>query len=202
MQLIGMFDSPFVRRVAITMRLLGVPFEHNPLSIFRGYDEFRKINPLVKVPTLICDDGTILVDSTLIIDYVEMLAGRSLLPVELSERSAALHLIGIALVAMEKTAQRIYELKQRPVEMQYAPWLERINEQLLAAIDAMEIAVSGKRRQWLVGAQLTQADIDIAVAWRFIRHAAPTIAVVTTRPALDAFGELAETLPEFIAAPL
>lgn len=202
MQLVGMFDSPFVRRVAITMRLLGVPFDHNPLSIFRGYDEFRTFNPLVKVPTLICDDGTILVDSTLIIDYVEKLAGRSLMPVELSERRTALGLTGIALVAMEKTAQRIYELKQRPAELQYAPWLARIEEQLLAAIDSMHSAVLGKQQQWLIGEQLTQADIDIAVAWRFIRHAAPTVAAHAPRPALAAFSEHAETLPEFIATPL
>jgi len=44
---------------------------HNPLSIFKGYDEFRKVNPLVKVPTLVCDDGQMLVHSTLIIDYLE-----------------------------------------------------------------------------------------------------------------------------------
>lgn len=71
MELIGMLDSPFVRRVAVTAQFLGIPYAHNPLSIFKGYDEFRKVNPLVKVPTLVCDDGQMLVDSTLIIDYLE-----------------------------------------------------------------------------------------------------------------------------------
>jgi glutathione S-transferase len=59
-ELIGMLDSPFVRRVAVTARFLEIPYEHNPLSIFKGYDEFRGVNPLVKVPTLVC-----------IIDYLE-----------------------------------------------------------------------------------------------------------------------------------
>ena len=73
MELIGMLDSPFVRRVAVTAQFLGIRYEHNPLSIFKGYDEFRVVNPLVKVPTLITDDDVMLVDSTLIIDYLESL---------------------------------------------------------------------------------------------------------------------------------
>ena len=80
MQLIGMLDSPYVRRTAISLRMLGIPFAHNPLSVFRDFDAFHAINPLVKAPTLVCDDGGRLVDSTLIIDYAETLAGRSLLP--------------------------------------------------------------------------------------------------------------------------
>jgi glutathione S-transferase len=201
-QLVGMLDSPYVRRVAISMRMLGVEYEHNPLSIFRSYDEFRALNPVVKVPTLICDDGEMLVDSTLIIDYVESLAGRSLLPAEPQMRRKALQMTGIALVAMEKVAQRIYELKVRPAEYQYEPWLERVNAQLLAAIDAMEVSVGKLDHEWLFGRQMTQADISIAVAWRFINFAAPSIADVALRPALTEFSRRAELLPEFIATPL
>lgn len=202
LELVGMLDSPFVRRVAITMRLLGVEYRHNPLSIFRSYDEFRKLSPLVKVPSLICDDGEILVDSTFIIDYVESVAGRSLMPADLCDRRTALQRTGTALVAMEKVAQRIYELKVRPEEYQYEPWLQRLNEQLLGAIDAMEESVSGLSGDWLFGDQISQADVTTAVAWRFVKHAAPSIADPATRPALEAFGNRAEELPEFRACPL
>ena len=202
MQLVGMLDSPFVRRVAITMRMLDVSYEHKPLSIFRTYDEFRQLNPLVKVPTLICDDGEMLVDSTLIIDYIESSAGRSLMPAEPLLRRTALQRIGIALVAMEKVAQRIYELKVRPEEYRYEPWLDRLNQQLLSAIDAMEESVADLDDDWMFGKQLTQADITTAVAWRFINHAAPAIAKVAERPALAEFSSRAEKLPEFLACPL
>lgn len=77
MQLIGMLDSPFVRRVAISAQLLGLPFEHRPLSVFRNFEEFRQINPAVKAPTLICEDGTVLMESSLILQYLEARAGRS-----------------------------------------------------------------------------------------------------------------------------
>lgn len=68
MRLIGMFDSPYVRRVAISLQLLDLRFEHQPLSVFRTFDQFQLVNPVVKAPTLICDDGEVLMDSTLIME--------------------------------------------------------------------------------------------------------------------------------------
>ena len=53
MRLIGMLDSPYVRRVAVSLKLMGCDFELSQISVFRGFDEFRSINPVVKAPTLI-----------------------------------------------------------------------------------------------------------------------------------------------------
>lgn len=69
MQLIGMLDSPYVRRTAISLAALGLPFEHRALSVFSTFDAFHAINPVVKAPTLICDDGVVLMDSSLILEY-------------------------------------------------------------------------------------------------------------------------------------
>lgn len=203
MELIGMLDSPFVRRVAVTAQYLGIPYQHNPLSIFKGYDEFRRVNPLVKVPTLICDDGTMLVDSTLIIDYLESICtnGKSLMPGNISDTSKALQIIGVALVAMEKIAQLIYERTQRPKELQHAPWIERLTEQLQSAVEQMEAFV-GDGSEWLFGSEISQADITVAIAWRFSQHAAPRRVPAGDFPALVAFSARAEALPEFIACPL
>src|SRR6187551_2127448 len=71
MKLIGMLDSPYVRRVAVCLDVLGVPFEHEAVSVFSTFERFREINPVVKAPTMICDDGGILMDSGLILQYVE-----------------------------------------------------------------------------------------------------------------------------------
>src|SRR5271170_6555819 len=104
MQLIGMLDSPYVRRVAISLRCLGIPFEHQSVSVFSTFEQFRKINPVVKAPTLICDDGEVLMESTLILEYAEALAapGRSLMPAGIAERQHALRILGLALAACEK----------------------------------------------------------------------------------------------------
>ena len=92
MKLIGMLDSPYVRRVAVSMKLMGLPFEHESISVFRTYDRFKAINPVVKAPSFICDDGTVLMDSTLILDYLESIAPakRRLMPGEVEARKEAL----------------------------------------------------------------------------------------------------------------
>ena len=160
MQLIGMLDSPFVRRVAVTARFLDIRYDHNPLSIFKGYDEFRGVNPLVKVPTLVTDDGEMLVDSTLIIDYLESLGAneRSLMPLDGADRVRELQITGAALVVMEKIASLIYERTQRPKELQHPPWIQRLDEQLRSAVDQLEISV-GDGAQWFFGADISPAAL-------------------------------------------
>jgi len=69
-----MLDSPYVRRVAISLHSLNLAFEHLPLSVFRNMGEFSEINPLIKAPTLVCDTGEVLMDSTLILSYIDKLA--------------------------------------------------------------------------------------------------------------------------------
>lgn len=96
MKLIGMMDSPYVRRVAVSLALYGVEFESLPLSVFSGFDEFSRINPVVKAPTVVLDNGTQLMDSTLILHYFETTnpAGRRLLPVHPEALARDLHLLG------------------------------------------------------------------------------------------------------------
>ena len=95
MKLVGMLDSPYVRRVAVSLQLLGLPFEHQSLSVFRTFDEFRRINPVVKAPTLVCDDGEVLMDSTLILEYAHALAHpRTLRPSQPRELQHKLRLNG------------------------------------------------------------------------------------------------------------
>ena len=206
MQLIGYLDSPFVRRVAIAMQILGIEYTHRALSIFRDYDEFRTINPMVKVPTLVLDNGQVLSDSTLIIDYLEtQLAGRRLMPSGREDYRAALQYTGAGLVAMEKVAQLIYETSHHPAEMQYGPWIERIEQQLEGAAGLMDAAVSNGSRSagpWLFGNEPSHADIAIAVAWRFMQHIERVRLTADDFPRLADFSARAEALPEFKACPL
>src|ERR1700730_1467881 len=141
-QLIGMLDSPYVRRVAISLRLLHLPFEHRPISVFRDFEEFAQINPVVKAPTLVCDDGEVLMDSTLILDHVEFMAPRSLMPADPLARQRALRVIGLSLAACEKTVQSVYEQTLRPAEKQHEPWRTRVHHQLVAAYSALETELS------------------------------------------------------------
>lgn len=203
MQLIGMLDSPYVRRAAITLHMLDIPFVHRPLSVFRQFDEFATINPAVKAPTLQLDDGSLLIDSSLIIDYAETIKpGRaSLMPSSPAARLDTLQLIGWALTACEKTVQIVYEHHLRPPEKQHAPWLERVRGQLTAAYAVLERRAA-LTPTWLLGDTPGQADITTAVAWSFSRHMLPELVAVDDHPALSAFTRRAEQLPSFRALPI
>jgi glutathione S-transferase len=193
MKLIGMLDSPYVRRVAISLQLLGLSFEHESLSVFRNFDAFSAVNPVVKAPTLVCDDGTVLMDSTLIIQYAEALAGRSLLPSDPNALAHALRVLGLALAATDKAVQIIYERGLRPADKQHQPWLDRVRGQLLAACDALE--------QQSSFSPLNQAGLSTAVAWEFIQQTLPDVVPAVRYPQLAAFSRAAELLPAFAAAP-
>ncbi|HJU27368.1 MAG TPA: glutathione S-transferase family protein [Rhodanobacteraceae bacterium] len=202
MQLIGMLDSPYVRRTAISLRLLGIPFEHMPLSVFRDFDRVHAINPLVKVPTLVCDDGLVLVDSTLIIDYAESIANQRLMPAAAEQHRAALRLIGVALAACEKSVQIFYE-RRRAADHRDAAWTSRIGGQLQSACKLLERELRDDGESaWLFGEKPMQADITIAVAWGFAQLVAADVVLPADYPKLVAFGARAERLPEFQAFPI
>lgn len=204
MQLIGMLDSPYVRRVAIGATLMGLDFEHRSISVLRQIEQYRAINPLIKAPTLVCDDGGILMDSNLILAWLESRVdpAQRLWPTQGEAYRQALHLSGIALVACEKTVQHLYETQLRPEAFQYGTWLSRIRSQLADAWGLLDAACAQRRTTWLCGDTLSQTDIDVTVAWGFNQFAQPGLSDAAQTPALTAFAAQAEALPAFLAYPV
>jgi glutathione S-transferase len=197
MQLVGMLDSPYVRRVAVSLQLLGLRYEHQSISVFSTFAQFERINPVVKAPTLVCDDGTVLMDSTLILQYAELLASKSLVPASFAAAQHDLRITGLALAACEKSVQVHYE-QQRPADKLHAPWLERVCGQATAAYTALEqeLAQSPLRTN-----AMTQGGVTSAVAWQFTQMLLPGLIPVAPHPALQDFSARAEELPAFLAAP-
>jgi glutathione S-transferase len=198
MQLIGMLDSPFVRRVAIAMLRLGVPFEHKPLSLFRHIDEFSAINPLLKAPTLVADDGTVLTESSVILDYVASIAagGGALWPADPVRRLVAARTTGVALTVSEKAVQTHYERALRAPERRDEAWTERVRRQLLAGLDALEAEAPAS-----APADLGIAEITVGCAFGFAQLVVADIAPASRTPRLAAFCASLEERPEFRAVP-
>jgi glutathione S-transferase len=198
MILIGMFDSPFVRRVAISMDLLGVAFEHRDWSVGRDFDRIRQFSPLGRVPVLVLDDGEALTESAVILDYLDDLAGpeRALLPAHGIERRHAQRLMGFATGAVEKALHQAMERVFRPEDKRHAPWVERCNTQMRGAFAVLEQAcVDAGQREWLIGDTLGQADITLACCVAYARDAVPHDFADT--PALAARAARYEALPVF-----
>ncbi|WLH81320.1 MULTISPECIES: glutathione S-transferase family protein [unclassified Pseudomonas] len=197
MKLIGMLDSPYVRRVAISLELYGVAFEHQSLSVFSTFNEFSQINPVVKAPTLVLDDGTVLMDSSLILDYLENLApaDKKLLPQAPKARAHDLQVLGLALAACEKSVQIVYEHNLRPAEKLHAPWLERVTGQLLAAYSLLDKHVADSDA-------LNQASLTAAVAWSFSQYTVASVVDAQAFPNLQRLAERLEQHPAFKKYPI
>ncbi|ADW76457.1 MULTISPECIES: glutathione S-transferase [Rahnella] len=198
MVLIGMLDSPYVRRVAICMKVLGIDFEHRPLSVFADFETLVKINPAVKVPTLITQDNQVLMDSTLIISYLEKLSTRSLgnPPESGPEGLRELCLTGLALTACEKAVQLVYERRLRPEEKQHQPWVDRVTRQLRGTWQMLDDSLQESAPDIL-----TVAGISIAVAWSFTVSMLPDIMNADQYAQANSFTQRAEQRPQFLATP-
>jgi glutathione S-transferase len=199
MILIGMFDSPFVRRVAISLKLLELPFEHRNWSVGTDQELIRQYNPLGRVPTLVLGDGEALADSFALLDHLDQVAGpsRALLPVAGRERREALQLMALASGAAEKAVSQVYERIFRPAEKQHQPWIDRCAVQMRGALRELDRACAHRADGWLVGDRITQADVTVVTAWTFIEGALGASAA--EYPALAAHATRCEALPAFSA---
>ncbi|BAT60890.1 putative GST-like protein YibF [Variibacter gotjawalensis] len=198
MILIGQYDSPFVRRVGIAMTLYSLTFEHKAWSTFGDADKIRPYNPLTRVPTLVLDDGDVLVESHLIIDYLDGLvaADKRLYPTTEPARHRALKAAATAMHAADKAVALFYEkaLHKEVSEV----WSSRCQRQIEAALTMLNAERARQTTAFWFGEAIGHADIAVAVAVRFIRDAHPKIDI-SPYPALIAFADACESRPEFQA---
>lgn len=170
MILIGQYDSPFVRRVGIVATLHGLPFEHRPWSVFGDAGRIRPYNALVRVPTLVLDDGTVVTDNHVIVAVLDGLAtgGADLWPTEGPARRRAMATAALAMGMADKAVSLFYEIRLH--EKVSPVWSERCRDQ-----------------------------IAVACAWRFVGEAHPGLLAAERFPALSDFAGSAEQLPVFQA---
>jgi len=199
MILIGMFDSPFVRRVAVSMNLLRMPFEHRNWSIGKDFDRIRQFNPLGRVPTLVLPDGNTVIESGGILDFLDERAGvdQALLPRVGDARREALHIIAIAIGAAEKGVLQIYEKAFRPAAKRHDPWVERCRTQMHAALAELDRLCGLRSGKWLIGSGISQADITVTCAHTFLSEALNLKRQGFAYPALDEAAARCEAMPEF-----
>ena len=200
MLLIGMFDSPFVRRVAVSMKLLGLPFEHANWSVGKDFERIREYNPLGRVPTLVLNNGEKLFESAAILDYLDELVGpeRALLPASGPDRRQALNLMAMATGAAEKGVLQVYEGVFRPETKRHQPWLDRLRTQMGASLAGIDRYISERGvAQWLVGKRMSQADITCVCAFTFLNDTLRVAADEVMFRSLSMLASRCEAMPAF-----
>lgn len=197
MLLIGQYDSPFVRRVGVALRLYGLAYDHAPWSTFGDAERIAAYNPLLRVPTLVMDDGVALMDSFAILDALDEMVGpeRAMIAAAGPDRREALRLCALAAGAADKAVSLVYERALRGEGL--AMWVQRCSAQVNGALDALEAARAGRTTPWLFGDGIGHADVMIATMLRFVGEALPGAFDLAARPALTAHAAACEALPAF-----
>lgn len=197
MFLIGQYDSPFVRRVAIALKLYGLAFEHKPWSTFGDADRIAPYNPLRRVPTLVLDDGEALIESTIILDYLDERVGadKAMLPRSGTERRKHLRICALASGLGDKAVSLLYERVLR--KEQLALWVERCQAQIADVLEVLEAERTKVTPPYWLGERIGHADVAVACVVRFTREAHPQLFDASRYPALAAHAERCEALPPF-----
>jgi glutathione S-transferase len=197
MILIGQYDSPFVRRVAIALRLYGLPFEHRPWSTFGEGDKIAPYNPLRRVPTLLLGNGEALIESTAILDYLDELVGleKAVIAAHGPERRHALKICALATGLGDKGVSLLYERVLRKDQSKI--WVERCEDQIGGVLDVLEKQRAAIASPYWFGARIGHADIAVACVLRFTAEAHPQLFNSARYPALAAHAARCEALPPF-----
>jgi glutathione S-transferase len=197
MFLIGQYDSPFVRRVAIALRLYGIPFDHKPWSTFGDADKIAPYNPLRRVPTLVLDDGEALIESHIILDYLDELAdeAKAMIAPHGIERRRQLKVCALATGLSDKSVSLVYESVLRKEQLKL--WVDRCEAQIIGALDVLEKDRAAVTTPYWFGARIGHADIAVACMLRFTGEAHPHLFTTVRFPALSAHSAACEALPPF-----
>ena len=193
--LIGQYDSPYVRRTAISLRVLGIAYEHDTRSVFGDFDAMRQVNPLGRIPSLQLNDGTVLVDSAAILDWLDESVGpqRALLPRSGIARRDALQRMALATGVIDKIGAANYEQMIRPSAHRWPEWIGRCIVQGTGGLDALACL------SWPADAPIDQAQITTACALRYVTLTSPELMPLGRYPSLEALSARCEARPEFKA---
>ena len=175
MILIGRYLSPFVRRAGAVLVHYDIEFEHRPLRAAGEEQEvIRQSSPLGRVPVLVLDNGDVLSDSALILDYLDTLAppDKRLAPgVGAEDRFRFLNALSVATGAAEKSVAAYSELA-RPEDRRHPPALASASRQVKEGLEWLDARVTGP---WMWGDSMTHLDVSTVCYWEFIRIGTPDL---------------------------
>lgn len=199
MILIGRMASPYVRRTAILLDLLGIEFEHKPLSAIVEQERLRRFNPIGRVPALQTEDGT-LVDSTAIaLTLLDTYDPDGIwLPKHGKPFAEALQVLFIANGAAERFTAAYYENRRRPENKVYRQWIDLCESQAISALDALERRVGSP---FALGDALTYIDVAITTGLTFIANASERVFTAARHPRLEALRQKCESHDAFSRRP-
>lgn len=197
MILYGRDLSPFVRRIAIWCALQGRKVERRQITVMGDdFKQLKTMNPVARVPVLELDDGTQLIESYAIGDWLDETTpnGVRLVPASGVERREALQRLSLAAGTAEKAVALVYERNRRPDELHWKDWQVRVVDQVRGGLSALDAAAPEKG--WSAGEAPDAGDLSAAIVYQFVEATNPWV-LEPGYPRLAALAERAMEIPAF-----
>lgn len=199
MILYGRLVSPFVRRTAILLDMLGLEFEHEPLSAINEQEKVRAVSPVGRVPALRVGDETLIDSSAIALALLDEHDRQgTLMPRHGRPYKEALQLLFIANGATEKVVAGYYERTRRPEDKIHAEWVDLCETQAVSALDALNTRIGDG---FSCGQTLGYVDVAIATGLTFIPGVSETVFTPERHPRLEEFRKCCEAEPAMAARP-
>lgn len=184
MKLIGSLTSPYVRKVRIVLGEKSIDHEFTNDPPFSPDTRVAQVNPLGKVPALIMDDGYILFDSRVIVEYLDDLNGPEsgrLIPAVGPQRLRVKRWEALADGIIDACVA-IYLERKRPESQQSQEWIERQQKKIDQGLQAVAAELGDK--PWCEGESMTLADIALGCAFGYLDARFPAVKWRDTYPNL------------------
>lgn len=172
--------SPFGVKVKAVAKALGLDDQVEVIFLhpWEKQSPVSTLNPLGKIPALICDDGMLLYDSPVICEYLDSLSSKTVFPKEAPLRWQALRQQALADGLLDAAILIRYETLWRPKELQSKDWLNRQHHSIERSLDQLE------RETKELGADLTVGTISVATTLSYLDLRSPENNWRKTRPNL------------------
>lgn len=205
LKLIGNYLSPYTRRVAVSMNVMGIPFEYEHCMVFQTPEIVSTANPGARIPTLVLEDGEAVYESTAILDCLDEMAGpeKALIPPAGKPRRDVQRVTALAIGATERAQWAFYEVRFHPEDKVHQPWIDHNENRCMEGLAALNDLATKAGDGWLAGTdRMSQADISTAIGFSFTAKVRAHLPIRDAFPALAAFTDRCEALEEFSGAPI
>lgn len=183
MKLIGSLASPYVRKVRVVLAEKKLDYQFVLENVWAADTTINQLNPLGKVPSLIMEDGDVLIDSRVMVEYLDTLTpvckllppnGRERADIKCWEALADGVLDAAILVRLERT--------QRPPELQSEQWVER---QMLKVHNGLEVVAARLGESpYCAGIHYSLADVAVGCMLGWLSFRFPEIDWRSSHPNL------------------
>lgn len=199
--LFGKYLSPYVRRVAVSLNMLRIPFEQRVISAIGDEAEREAVNPVGRVPALRLPSGEVLVDSAAILDHFDEVVGpeQALIPVSGMARRRSLQLLAIATGAIDRAMTANAERRREVLDHER---IARLLRQCRQGFAALEHTLGGEMSFEGTPDRVLQSDITTVVGFYFVNHIFPGTLDRQDFPGLGALSDTLENRAEFRDVPI